>query len=108
MGAKKMSNPNGYEFLERRPDSNYKQLFVKGRKIRAEVIYRQTVGEEPRTPEEVAQGYNLPLEAVLEAIDYCIHNEPLLRQERDEELVWIRARGLDKPPLVPPDYKPAS
>jgi uncharacterized protein (DUF433 family) len=101
-------HPNGYEFLERRPDSNYKQLFVKGRKIRAEVLYRQTVGVEPRTPEEVAHAYSLPLEAVLEAIDYCIHNEALLRQERDRELAWIRASGLDKPPLVPPDYQPES
>jgi uncharacterized protein (DUF433 family) len=103
-----MTNSKSYQFLERRPDSNYKQLFVKGRKIRAEVLYRQTVGLEPRTPEEVANGYNLPLEAVLEAIHYCINNEPLLRQERDQELAWIRARGLDKPPLVPPDYKPES
>ena len=50
----------------------------------------------------------IPLEVVQEAIDYCIHNEPLLRQERDEELAEIRARGLDKPPLVPPWYKPDS
>src|ERR1700730_8174187 len=103
-----MTNPNGYQFLERRPDSNYKQLFTKGRKIRAEVLYRQTVGLEPRTPEEVAHAYNLPLEAVLEAIDYCINNEPLLREERDRESALIRANGLDKPPLVPPDYKPES
>jgi uncharacterized protein (DUF433 family) len=95
-----------YKHLERRPGSNYKQLFIKDRKIRAEVIYRQTVGIEPRTPEEVARDYDLPLEAVLEAIDYCIHNESLLRQERDRQLAWIREQGLDKPPFVPPDYKP--
>jgi uncharacterized protein (DUF433 family) len=103
-----MTNSNNYQFLERRPDSNYKQLFVKGRKIRAEVIYRQTVGEEPRTPEEVARDYNLPLEAVREAIDYCLHNEDVLQEDRDREMAMIRARGLDKPPLVPPDFKPES
>lgn len=95
-----------YHHLERRPDSNYKQLFVKGRKLRAEVLYRLTVGIEPRTPAEVARDYDLPLEVVLDAIQYCIENEDLLRQERDRELQWIRRRGLDKPPFVPPDYRP--
>ena len=103
-----MSEQNQYRFLEPRPCSNYRQLFIKGRRIRAEVIYRQTVGEDPRTPEQVAEDYELPLEAVLEAIDYCLHNEPLLREERDQDLAEIRALGLDKPPLVPPDYRPES
>lgn len=95
-----------YRYLEPRPCSNYRQLFTKGRKIRAEILYRQTVGEEPRTPEQVAEDYELPLEMVLEAIDYCIHNEPLLRAERERDRERERALGLDKPPLVPPDYKP--
>lgn len=100
-----MSVANGYQHLEPRPGSNYRQLFIKGRKIRAEVLYRETVGEGPRTPEEVASDFNVPLEAVLEAIHYCTHHEDLLRQERDRVLQWIRAEGLDKPPLAPPDYK---
>ena len=41
-----------------------------------------------------------------QAIDYCLHNEPLLRAERDQDLAEIRALGLDQPPLVPPDYRP--
>jgi len=97
---------NGYLHLEPRPGSNYRQLFIKGRKIRAEVIYRETVGEEPRTPEEVAQDFEIPLEAVREAIHYCKHNEPLLRQERDRDWKTTRDMGLDKPPFVPPGYQP--
>src|SRR5262245_34270981 len=103
-----MSETKEYRFLEPRPCSNYRQLFIKGRRIRAEIIYRQTVGEDPRTPEQVAEDYEIPLEAVQEAIDYCLYNEPMLREERDRELAEIRARGLDKPPLVPPWYKPDS
>jgi hypothetical protein len=101
-----MSEPHSYKYLEPRPCSNYRQLFTKGRKIRAEVLYRETVGLEPRTAQEVADDYDLPVEMVLEAIHYCIHNEPLLREERDRDWAEIRAHGLDKPPLVPPDYKP--
>jgi uncharacterized protein (DUF433 family) len=103
-----MTNSNNYQHLERRPGSNYKQLFIKGRRIRAEVLYRQTIGIEPRTPEQVAEDYELPLEAVKEAIDYCIHNEPLLRQERDEELAEILEDEKRNPPLLPPDYSEAS
>lgn len=90
-----------YQFLEPRPGSNYRQLFVKGRKLRAEILYRATVGSEPRTPEEVSQDFGVPLEAVHEAVQYCLHNEPLLRQEREAVLANIRARGLDQPPCVP-------
>lgn len=102
-----MSESNSYQHLERRQASNYRQFFVKGRRIRAETLYRETVGIDPRTPEEVARDFEVPLEAVLESIHYCEHNEDLLRQERDEDWADIRARGLDKPPLVPRDYKPA-
>src|SRR5437667_332656 len=62
--ANTMTSSKTYEHLERRPCSNYRQLFVKERKIRAEVLYWQTLGEDPETPEEVAFDYDLPLEAV--------------------------------------------
>lgn len=57
-----------YKHLQPKPGSNYRQLFVNGR-IRAEVLYRETVGPEALTPEEVALEYGLPLEAVEESID---------------------------------------
>ena len=56
------------KYLKAKPGSNYRQLFINGR-IRTEVLYRETVGREPRTPEEVARDYGLPVEAVLDAID---------------------------------------
>jgi uncharacterized protein (DUF433 family) len=78
-----------YRHLEPRPPSNYRQLWVKGRHMRAEVLYRQTVGPEPRTPQEVADDYGLPVEAVLEAIDYATRHSKLLDEERArEEARW--------------------
>ena len=96
-----------YKYLDHWRGSNYRQLFYKERKIRAETLYRATVGPEPRTPEEVAADYDIPVEVVREAIHYCTHNEELLRQELEEDLADMRARGLDKPRLLPVNEKPA-
>lgn len=100
-----MSEQNQYKYLTPKRGSNYRQLFVNGR-IRAETIYRETVGLEPLSPEEVAREWDIPVEAVLEAIDYCVRNKELLDQERAEEQASIKAHGLDKWPYAPRDYKP--
>lgn len=97
-----MHNQSGYKYLEPRTGSRFRQLFVKGKKFRAETLYRETVGVEPRMPEEVADDFDVPLQAVLEAIDYCTKNEEFLRQERKEELARIRKHEKKHPPLLPP------
>ena len=104
--ARRMALKTTYQFLEPRAESNYRQLFVRGRSLRAEILYRATIGAEPRTPEEVAADFGVPLAAVHEAVHYCLHNEELLRQEREAVLADIRARGLDKPPYIPIDGTP--
>jgi hypothetical protein len=98
-------NANGeYKYLKPKPGSRYRQLFF-GR-IRAEVLYRETIGREPLSPEEVASEYHVPVEAVLEAIDYCTRNKELLDEERSRESDWIKATGRDKWPYAPKDYQP--
>ena len=89
-----------YKYLKSKPGSNYRQLFVNGR-IRAEILYRETVGSEPLTPEEVAREYGLPVEAVLEAIDYCRRNQELLDQEGARESARIKSAGRDRWPYAP-------
>jgi uncharacterized protein (DUF433 family) len=98
-----MSTQVQYQHLEPRPGSNYRQLWVKGRHIRAEVLYRLTVGAERRTPEEVALDYDLPVEAIHEAIDYAMHSQALLEAERVREEARMQQLGLHKPPFVPAD-----
>jgi hypothetical protein len=101
-----MAEHTEYKYLQpKRGGSNYRQLFVNGR-IRAEVLYRETVGQEPLSAEEVAREYNVPVEAVLEAIDYCLKNQELLDQERAREEAWIKATGHDKWPYAPRDDQP--
>lgn len=89
-----MAVPTSYQFLEARPRSHYRQLWVKGRHVRAEVLYRCTVGAEPRTPREVTQDYDLPLAA-------AVQHEALLTAERTREATRMQATGLDHPPALP-------
>lgn len=97
-----------YQYLEYRVGDSIRQPFVIGRKIWAEVLYRETVGLEPRTPEEVATDFEVPLGAVVEAIRYCQENEVFLREERAREDARLREYEQKYPPLLPPDDKPES
>lgn len=98
-----MTAPTPYKYLQPKKNSNYRQLFVLGR-IRAEVLYRETIGREPLAVEEVASEYNLPVEAVREAIDYCLKHQELLDEERAREEAWIRASGHDRWPYAPRNH----
>jgi uncharacterized protein (DUF433 family) len=87
-----------WKYLAPNPKSNYKQLFIKGTRIRAEVLYGWTVdGSEPMTPEQVAEGYNLPLEAVKEAIVYCESNPPEIADDHRREEARMKATGMLDP-----------
>jgi hypothetical protein len=107
------ASANNWKYLARRPKSAYKQLFIKGTKFTARQLYGQHVNEEePRTAEELALDYNVPLEAVKEAIVYCQTDPPEIREdwEREEDSFWARARtdpdfcranNLPFPPVEP-------
>lgn len=92
------STATKYLHLEPRPGSNYRQLFLKGRRIRAAVVHEAVHGPDPYTPEEFARDYGVPPEAVREALDYVAENLALIEAERDREAADVRARGLDRPP----------
>lgn len=94
-----------YKYLGLREGSSYRQYFVKGTKFRAAFLYGDTLEPDALTPEEVAEDYGVPVEAVYEAIDYCKRNMALLHEESEREKESIRARGWDKPPFAPPEYQ---
>jgi uncharacterized protein (DUF433 family) len=85
-----------WQYLAPNPKSNYKQLFIKGTRIRAEAVYAWTVDGEPphMTAEEVAVDMNLPLEAVKEAIAYCAADPPEVREDHRREEESMKASGL--------------
>jgi uncharacterized protein (DUF433 family) len=87
-----------WQYLAPNPKSAYKQLFIKGTRIRAEAVYGLTVdGSEPLSPEEVAAEYGLPLEAVREAVAYCQSNPPEVARDHAAEEALLAATGMDDP-----------
>ena len=93
------SEPSRWVYLDRKPGSAYRQLFVKGRNIAALTLYSMSLdGEEPgMTPEEIAADYDLPVEAVREAIAYCASDPPAIRQDWEMDEALARATGRDDP-----------
>jgi hypothetical protein len=47
-----------------------------------------------RTPEETAENWELPLEAVEEIVRYCETNRNLIGMEADEEKRFLREQGI--------------
>jgi uncharacterized protein (DUF433 family) len=97
-----MSTNVSWKYLSRKPKSLYKQLFIhdKGRWVSARTLYGQSVGEGARTCEQLAEDYNLPAEAVQEAIAYCESNPPEIAQDWAAEEALLEADGMNDP-----DYK---
>jgi uncharacterized protein (DUF433 family) len=89
--------PTPYKYLVRKPKSVYKQLFVKDRWVAARTLYGLSVGEDAMTPEEIATDYDLPLEAVQEAIAYCRSNPPEILQDWAREEAMMEASGENDP-----------
>jgi hypothetical protein len=55
------------------------------------------VGEGARTAEELAADFNVPLEAVREAIAYCESNPPEIREDWEREEALMEAAGMNDP-----------
>jgi len=58
------------------------------------------LGEDAMTPKEIAADYNLPLEAVLEAIAYCHSSPKEIADDLSAEEAVMEASGMNDP-----DYK---
>jgi uncharacterized protein (DUF433 family) len=96
-----MSPPSTtYVHLAPNPKSAYKQLFVKGTRIRARVLYDWYACAEPMEPDGIAREFGLSVEAVREAIAYCESNPPELLDDYACEEALSEAAGMNDP-----DYK---
>lgn len=98
-GIPKQPTPT-WRYLTRRPGDWREQLWVKGRKLLASDLWRDTLAN-GRSPEEAAGNWDLPLEAVREALSYCEANQELLALEAEEE-----ARRSAQIPMLKPAPRP--
>src|SRR5215207_6707511 len=94
-----MSKPTmQYRYLAPKPGSSYKQLFIKGRRISARTLYGMYMSaEEPMTIEQIASDFQLPVEAVREAIEWCASDPPELRRDIARDDAIMEARGMHEP-----------
>jgi uncharacterized protein (DUF433 family) len=108
----KPSTSPTWQYLAPNPKSCYKQLFIKGTRLRARVLYGMFMSaDEPMTPEEISAEFNLPLAAVREAIAYCQSNPPEIAEDRQREERLMKASGMTDPDyqrggkfkIVPPE-----
>lgn len=72
-------------------------MFVKGTRIMARILYGMYANEEePRTPEEIAAAFGLPVEAVREAIAYYESDPSEIREDWEREEANVRARASNR------------
>lgn len=88
------TTPTTWAYLAPKRSSAYRQLFIKGRNVSARTLYGLYMSaEEPRTPEQIAADYDLPLEAVREAIVYCQSDPSEIREDWEREEAASKARA---------------
>lgn len=90
----------GWKYLASRPESWKRQLFVKGRRLTAANVWFDMFANQ-QTPQEAAENWNLPLEAIEEIIRYCEANEDVIGTEADEEKRSLLAHGIELTPRNP-------
>lgn len=94
-------NRQTWKHLTPNPKSVYKQLFLKDSRIRARVLYGLAMNaEEPMTLAEIAAEFDLPIEAVEEAIAYGQSDPPEIKEDFEREERIMEATGMNDP-----DYK---
>ena len=101
VAAQDVETEERYLYLEPRPSSWRRQLFLKGRNMAVvHLVYRMRA--EGWTPEEAAEECELPLPQVQEALAYYLRHRQLIEQEQDEERRYLESHGLIiDPPAVP-------
>ncbi len=83
-----------YDYLVARPETGYKQLYLKGRNMRVgQLIYKMRANH--LGAEEAAADMDLPLDQVREAQVYYQINRSLIEREAEEEKERLVAREVD-------------
>ncbi len=86
-----------YDFLVERPETGYKQPYLKGRNMRVgQLIYKMRAND--LSAEDAAMDMDLPLPQVREAQVYYQVNRDVIEQEAEEEKARLQAAGVQLEP----------
>ncbi|MDJ0731144.1 MAG: hypothetical protein QNJ33_14250 [Crocosphaera sp.] len=96
---KNQSTNTKWQYLEARPNSWRKQLYIKGTRIKASVIYSDMIVNE-MTEADALYNWDLSLEAIHEIIEYCQTHQKLLQAEAVEERRRLEAKGVMIEPKI--------
>ncbi|MCS7264444.1 MAG: DUF433 domain-containing protein [Armatimonadetes bacterium] len=88
-----MATETTYKYLEARPHPWRKQLWVKGRNMTVWQLLCYMWAAN-MTPEEVARDFDLPVEAVHEALDYYERNREVIEADAEEERRQLKEDGV--------------
>ncbi len=87
----------GWKYLEARPESSKRQMYVKGSRLRAATVWID-IDVNGMTREKAALNFDLPVAAIDEIVRYCEANEELIRAEAEEERRSLREAGVQLEP----------
>lgn len=82
-----------YNYLVERPETGYRQPYLKGRNMRVgQLIYKMRANE--LSAEEAAQDMDLPMAQIREAQVYYQVNRDIIEREAEEEKAQLQAAGV--------------
>src|SRR5690242_16722646 len=99
LGNHNQDGKTEWSYLEARPHAWKRELFIKGTRIRAGVVYSSMIANH-RTRDETARAWNLPTEAIEEIVSYCQANWPLIAAEIEREREHMEKEGTAREPSV--------
>jgi hypothetical protein len=94
-----LERPSGapWRYLVDREHPWRRQMMIKGRRLLAATVWRDLLAN-GQTPEQAAEEWDLPVDAVHEAVRWCEANRSLLEMEAQEEARRLRSAGANLAP----------
>jgi uncharacterized protein (DUF433 family) len=89
-----------WKWLNDRAHAWRRQKYLKGRRLRASTVWRSMLTNE-MTVEEAAADWDLPVEAVREALSWCEADRELIAAEAAEDQRAARESGVQVEPPSP-------
>jgi hypothetical protein len=88
-----IDSSQNWDYLVARSHPWRKQLYVKGTKLLASIVWQDILANQ-LLPAQVAENWDLPIEAVAEVMTYCQANRSLIELEAREESYRIEGVNL--------------